>query len=35
LVALITKRSTEEMGLQTGTPIYASFKATGVHIITR
>ena len=35
LVALITKRSAEEMELQTGTPIYASFKATGVHIITR
>ena len=35
LVALITKRSAEEMGLQTGTPLYASFKATGVHIITR
>lgn len=35
LVALITKRSAEEMNLQTGTHIYASFKATGVHIITR
>jgi len=35
LVALITKRSAEEMALQTGTYIHASFKATGVHIITR
>jgi len=35
LVALITVKSAEEMGLQIGTPIYASFKATGVHIIVR
>lgn len=35
LVALITKRSAEEMGLQTGTVVYGSFKATGVHIIAR
>ncbi len=35
LVALITVKSAEEMGLQSGTSIYASFKATGVHIITR
>lgn len=33
LVALITKRSAEEMNLQTGDRIYASFKATGVHVI--
>jgi molybdopterin-binding protein len=33
LVALITKRSAEEMSLQTGERIYASFKATGVHVI--
>ena len=33
LVALITKRSTEEMNLQTGDRIHASFKATGVHVI--
>ncbi|MDY6893486.1 MAG: ABC transporter ATP-binding protein [Chloroflexota bacterium] len=35
LIALITKRSAEEMDLQTGTRIHASFKATGVHIIPR
>ena len=33
LVALITKRSAEEMNLQTGNRVYASFKATGVHVI--
>ena len=33
LVALITKRSAEEMNLQAGERIYASFKATGVHVI--
>ncbi len=33
LVALITKRSAEEMNLQIGNRIYASFKATGVHVI--
>ena len=35
LVALITKRSAEEMDLRSGKEIYASFKATGVHIIKR
>ncbi|MGB3128643.1 MAG: TOBE domain-containing protein, partial [Dehalococcoidia bacterium] len=35
LVALITKKSAEEMGLQTGSCTYAYFKATGVHIIER
>jgi tungstate transport system ATP-binding protein len=35
LVALITKRSAEEMSLQTGNRLYASFKATGVHVIKR
>lgn len=35
LVALITKKSAEEMGLQTGSRTYAYFKATGVHIIER
>ncbi len=35
LVALITVKSAQEMGLQTGTPLYASFKATRVHIIPR
>lgn len=33
LVALITKKSAEEMNLQTGNRLYASFKATGVHVI--
>lgn len=33
LVALVTKRSAEELGLQIGKRIYVSFKATAVHII--
>lgn len=35
LVSLITKKSAEEMNLQTGERLYASFKATGVHVIKR
>lgn len=35
LVAFITKRSAEEMGLARGKQVYASFKATGVHVIKR
>ncbi len=35
LVALITVKSAGEMDLHIGTTIYASFKATGVHILTR
>jgi len=35
LVALVTKRSAEEMGLEKGKQVYASFKATGVHVIKR
>ena len=35
LVALVTRRSAEEMNLRTGTRVYASFKATGVHVIPR
>ncbi|MEE8386624.1 MAG: ABC transporter ATP-binding protein, partial [Dehalococcoidia bacterium] len=35
LVALITAKSAQEMGLQTGLPVHASFKATRVHIIPR
>ena len=35
LVALVTKKSAEELNLKTGRSIYASFKATGVHIIKR
>lgn len=33
LVALVTKKSAEELDLQSGKDVYASFKATGVHII--
>jgi tungstate transport system ATP-binding protein len=35
LVALVTKMSAEELNLQEGREVYASFKATGVHIIER
>ena len=35
LVVLITKRSAEEMNLDKGKPICASFKATGIHVIKR
>jgi tungstate transport system ATP-binding protein len=35
LVALVTKKSAEELKLQSGQSVYASFKATGVHIIKR
>ncbi len=35
LVALITKRSTQELSLEKGKQIYATFKATGVHVIKR
>jgi molybdopterin-binding protein len=33
LVALVTKRSIEELGLQIGRTVYASFKATAIHLI--
>jgi tungstate transport system ATP-binding protein len=33
LMALLTRRSAEEMGLEVGKDVYASFKATAVHII--
>ena len=33
LVALVTKKSAEELDLQNGKDVYASFKATGVHVI--
>ncbi len=33
LVVLVTKRSAEEMGLANGKKVYATFKATGVHVI--
>jgi len=35
LVALVTKRSTEELNLEGGNKVYATFKATGVHIISK
>jgi len=35
LVVLVTKRSAEEMGLARGKKVYATFKATGVHVIKR
>ena len=33
LIALVTKRSAEELGLKKGKQVFATFKATGVHII--
>jgi molybdopterin-binding protein len=35
LVALVTKISAEELNLQAGREVYATFKATGVHIMER
>jgi len=35
LIALITKISAEDLNLQVGTDVYATFKTTGVHIIER
>jgi len=35
LMVLVTKRSAEELSLENKTTVYASFKATGVHIIKR
>jgi tungstate transport system ATP-binding protein len=35
LVALVTKRSAEEMGLKKGKDVYATFKAVSIHIIRR
>jgi len=35
LVALVTKRSAEEMGLKKGTEVYATFKAVSIHVIKR
>jgi len=35
LVALVTKRSAVELGLEKGKEVYAAFKATGVHVIKR
>ena len=35
LVALVTKISTEELNLQVGREVYATFKATGVHVMEK
>ena len=35
LVALVTKRSAVELGLEKGKEVYTTFKATGVHVIKR
>jgi tungstate transport system ATP-binding protein len=35
LVALVTKISAEELNLQVGREVYATFKATGVHVMER
>lgn len=35
LIALVTKISAEELNLQPGREVYATFKATGVHIMER
>jgi len=35
LVAMVTRRSIEELGLAEGKEVFASFKATGVHVIKR
>ncbi|OGL00890.1 MAG: hypothetical protein A3J45_08775 [Candidatus Rokubacteria bacterium RIFCSPHIGHO2_02_FULL_69_13] len=35
LVALVTHRSVEELGLREGTPVIAAFKATAPHVIPR
>ncbi len=35
LVALVTKRSAEELDLKRGMKIHAAFKATGVHVIKK
>lgn len=35
LVALVTRLSVEEMDIKTGRQVYAGFKATGIHVISR
>ena len=35
LVAIVTKRSAEELDFEKGKSVYAAFKATGVHVIKR
>jgi molybdate transport system ATP-binding protein len=35
LVALVTTRSAEEMGLETGPRVFATIKAVSIHVIKR
>jgi tungstate transport system ATP-binding protein len=35
LVALVTRRSAEELGLEKGKQVYATFKATAVHVLKK
>jgi tungstate transport system ATP-binding protein len=35
LIALVTKRSAEEMGLKRGTPVYGTIKAVSIHVLAR
>ena len=35
LIALVTKKSAEELNLKSGNRVYASFKASAVHIIKK
>ncbi len=35
LIALVTKRSAEELGLEKGKQVFATFKATGVHVLRK
>ena len=35
LIALVTRRSAEELGLEKGKQVYATFKATSVHVLKR
>jgi tungstate transport system ATP-binding protein len=35
LIALVTKRSAEEMGLKRGTPVYGNIKAVSIHVLGR
>ena len=35
LAALVTRRSAEEMALEEGRQVFATFKATAIHVISR
>jgi molybdopterin-binding protein len=35
LVSVITRQSQEELGLEVGAPVVATFKASAVHLISR